>query len=100
MPQDPFEVYFLWRTQVENYGLPKRTESKFHICGTSLAVQWLGLQTFSAEGPSSVCGQGIKIPSSSLGLFLKATLILDWPLFLFFCQGSSVTSYLSRGNYS
>ena len=32
----------------------------FH--GNSLAVQWLGLCSFTAEGPGSIPGQGAKIP--------------------------------------
>ena len=30
--------------------------------GNSLVVQWLGLHTLTAEGPSSIPGQGTKIP--------------------------------------
>ena len=29
--------------------------------GNSLAVQWLGLRAFTAEGPSSIPGRGTKI---------------------------------------
>ena len=32
--------------------------------GNSLAVQWLGLGTFTAEGPGSTPGRGIKIPQA------------------------------------
>ena len=32
--------------------------------GNSLAVQWLGLRTFTAKGPGSIPGQGIKIPQA------------------------------------
>ena len=32
--------------------------------GNSLAVQWLGLGTFTAEGTGSVLGGGTKIPAS------------------------------------
>ena len=30
----------------------------------SLAVQWLGLCAFTADGPGSIPGQGIKIPQA------------------------------------
>ena len=30
------------------------------VYGNSLTVQWLGLGTFTAEGPSSIPGQGTK----------------------------------------
>ena len=33
-------------------------------CGTSLAVQWLGLCTFTAEGPGSNPSRGTKIPQA------------------------------------
>ena len=32
--------------------------------GNSLAVQWLGLCAFTAEGPGSTPGQGTKIPQA------------------------------------
>ena len=32
--------------------------------GNSLAVQWLGLSTFTAVGPGSIPGQGPKIPQA------------------------------------
>ena len=32
------------------------------IVGNSLAVQWLGLCTFTAKRPGSILGQGTKIP--------------------------------------
>ena len=32
--------------------------------GNSLAVQWLGLCAFTAEGPGSISGQGTKIPQA------------------------------------
>ena len=32
------------------------------VCRNSLAVQWLGLQAFTAKGPDSILGQGAKIP--------------------------------------
>ena len=34
--------------------------------GNSLAVQWLGLRTFTLEGPGSIPGWGIKIPQAGL----------------------------------
>ena len=34
----------------------------FKNIGNSLAVQWLGLCTLTAEGPGSIPGQGTKIP--------------------------------------
>ena len=33
--------------------------------GTSLAVQWLGLCAFTAEGPGFIPGQGTKIPQAA-----------------------------------
>ena len=33
--------------------------------GNSLAVQWLGVGTFTAEGPGSIPGQGTKIPQQA-----------------------------------
>ena len=45
------------------------TFSSFHLKnslhGNSLAVQWLGLCTFTAEGPGSILGQGTKIPQAT-----------------------------------
>ena len=32
--------------------------------GNSLAVQWLGLGTLTAEGPGSIPGRGTKIPQA------------------------------------
>ena len=37
------------------------------LCGNSLAVQWLGLHTSTAEGPGSVPGRGSKIPQAARG---------------------------------
>ena len=34
------------------------------LYGNSLAVQWLGLRAFIAEGPVSIPGQGTKIPQA------------------------------------
>ena len=33
--------------------------------GNSLAVQWLGLGAFTAQGPVSIPGQGTKIPQAA-----------------------------------
>ena len=33
--------------------------------GNSLAVQWLGIGAFIAEGPGSVPGEGAKIPQAA-----------------------------------
>ena len=33
--------------------------------GNSLAIQWLGLQAFIAEGPGSIPGWGAKIPPAT-----------------------------------
>ena len=33
--------------------------------GNSLAVQWLGVQTFITKGPGSVLGWGAKIPQAA-----------------------------------
>ena len=38
---------------------------KFKKLGTSLAVQWLGLCAFTAEGKGSIPGWGTKIPRAS-----------------------------------
>ena len=35
------------------------------LLGTSLAVQWVGLSTFTAEGPGSIPGWGTKIPQAA-----------------------------------
>ena len=35
--------------------------------GNSLAVQWLGLCVFTAEGPGSIPGRGSKIPKAMQG---------------------------------
>ena len=32
--------------------------------GNSLAVQWLGLRTLTAEGPGLIAGRGTKIPQA------------------------------------
>ena len=34
------------------------------VHGTSLAVQWLGLSTFTALAPGSILGRGTKIPQA------------------------------------
>ena len=34
------------------------------ILGNSLAVQWLGLRDFTAEGAGSISGQGTRIPEA------------------------------------
>ena len=33
--------------------------------GNSLAIQWLGLHTLTAEGPGSIPGRGTKIPQAA-----------------------------------
>ena len=38
---------------------------RFAILGNSLAVQQLGLQAFTAKGPSSISGSGTKIPQAA-----------------------------------
>ena len=38
--------------------------SKIKTSGTSLAVQWLGLCTFTAEDQGSIPGQGTEIPQA------------------------------------
>ena len=35
------------------------------VSGNSLAVQWLGLCTFTAEGTGSIPGRGTKIPQAT-----------------------------------
>ena len=35
------------------------------LSGNSLAVQWLGLRTFTAKGVGSIPGQGTKIPQDT-----------------------------------
>ena len=44
----------------QNFGLDYRVENE----GNSLAVPWLGLRAFTAEGPGSVPGWGTKIPQA------------------------------------
>ena len=44
----------------------KKKKEKAGRTGNSLVVQWLGFCTFNAEGPGSIPGQGIKIPTSCL----------------------------------
>ncbi len=39
--------------------------------GTSLAVQWLGLCAFTAEGLGSIPGQGTKTPQAKVWLKTK-----------------------------
>ena len=41
--------------------------SKKTTQGNSLAVQWLGLPAFTAEGAGSIPGQGTKVPASLAG---------------------------------
>ena len=41
-----------------------RKREKAPCLGNSLAVQWLGLHAFTAEGPGSISGQGTKIPQA------------------------------------
>ena len=36
-----------------------------HCHGNSLAIQWLGLRAFTAEGPGSIPGWGTKIPQAT-----------------------------------
>ena len=45
----------------------KNTYDKNVILGTSLVVQWLGLQASTAGGPSSIPGRGTKIPHATGG---------------------------------
>ena len=47
-------------------GRPKAAKNKLKkkIRGNSLAVQWLGLGAFTAEGPGSIPGWGTKIPQA------------------------------------
>ena len=45
-----------------NAGLP---QDKRKISGNSLAVQWLGLCAFTAEGTGSITGWGTKIPQAA-----------------------------------
>ena len=38
---------------------------KMQILGNSLAVQWVGIHAFTAEGPDSILGWGSKIPQAT-----------------------------------
>ena len=46
------------------YYYDPRMHFKKSLPGNSLAVQWLGLCAFIAEGPGSIPGQGTKIPQA------------------------------------
>ena len=55
----------LWRLMItsrKNFSLVLVYLLKKLLIGNSLAVQWLGLHTFTAKGPGSIPGQGTKIP--------------------------------------
>ena len=59
------------------------SSSKGH--GASLAVQWLGLGAFTAEGPGSIPGWGAKIPQAvQRGQFKKKKNSKGQSSFLFF----------------
>ena len=58
------KIQHLWNLiNVDNYFL-KLFPSKLFSFGTSLAVQWLGLHTFTAEGARSIPGWRTKIPQA------------------------------------
>ena len=42
----------------------RETGEQLEIGGNSLAVQWLGLRAFTAEGTGSIPGRGVKIPQA------------------------------------
>ena len=44
--------------------LPTAESYFIFISGNTLAVQWLGLHAFTAEGLGSISGQGTKIPQA------------------------------------
>ena len=46
----------------QGHGDGKRVKNK--KLGNTLAVQWLGLRAFTAEGPHSIPGRGTKIPQA------------------------------------
>ena len=48
------------------------------ILGNSLAVQWLGLRAFTAEGPGSIPGRGTKIPQALRGSQKKKKIYVDF----------------------
>ena len=51
-------TYYTPKKQISLYVVLK---IKRHICGDSLAVQWLGLCAFTAKGTDSIPGQGTMI---------------------------------------
>ena len=62
------------------YGL-NCVSSKIHMQGDSLVLQWVGLSTFTAEGPGSVPGQGPKIPQASRsGIYIYIYTHTDAPV--------------------
>ena len=50
-----------------SYSIPSYPILLFHFKKkkNSLAVQWLGLRTFTAQGPGSFAGWGTKIPQAA-----------------------------------
>ena len=54
-----------------------RTATTTKILANTLAVQWLGLHAFTAEGPSSVPGWGTKIIQAALCSQTRKTNNLD-----------------------
>ena len=65
-----------------------RSGNKKVYCRNSLAVQWLGLGTFTAGGLSSIPGLGAKIPQSTWCSQKKKSL-LHW----IFCSESQILIY-------
>ena len=65
--------------------------SKHMLCGNSLAVQWLGLHTFTIEGVGSISGWGTKVPQSAWhGQIKKSRSVMSdflWPHGLYTVHG-------------
>ena len=59
----------LFQNVLQNY-----SNQKNMVLGNSLVVQWLGLGTFTAEGPGLITGQGTKIQTRHVAWPKKKTL--------------------------
>ena len=56
---------FVLKKTAPGLGLGKLCVSKMQCWGASLAVQWLGLGSLTAEGAGSIPGRGTKIPQAT-----------------------------------
>ena len=62
-PKSTIKHHHLITRSTPNMGICKA--SRPVVPKNSLAVQWLGLHTFTAEGPDSIPGWGAKIPQAA-----------------------------------